>query len=159
MKRASLLAAGVLAASLLPAWATTVSEVRVDAALDSAETNVLDRWPTIEADLERAVVEALANDRDRNGWIVEIKLQEVSLSGAAVLPEDGEFNTLVGWIYVYPDDNKVRVEEKKITLSAVTGDAPMPANTVAVVLPSDDAFYNALLQAFAQKTQEFVEGI
>ena len=159
MKRASILAAGVLAASLLPAWSATVSEVRVDAELSAAETNVLDRWPTIAEDMERAVVEALANDRDRDGWIVEIKLQEVSLSGAAILPEDGEFNSLSGWVYAYPDDNKVQVEQRKITLTATTGTAPMPPNTVAVVLPSDDQFYNALLDAFAQKTREFVEGI
>ena len=157
--RTSLLAAAAVAAFAVPVWATTVSEVRVDAALEAADSNVLDRWPTIEQDLEAAIIAQLANDRARDGWIVDVKLSEVSLSGAAILPEDGEFNTLVGWVYAFPDENKVRIEQRKITLSAVTGQADLPPNTVGVVLPSDDAFYNALLEAFAQKAAEFARGI
>ena len=142
------------------ALAEEVSEVRVEAELtDAAEANALSRWPTIEQDLEAAIISKLEDMRSDDGWIVQVKLNEVSLSGAKLLPEDGEFNTLDGWIFAFPDDTRERNEEKKVRITAVTGDAEVPENTVMLILPTEQQFYDAMLDAFAENVVEFTSGI
>lgn len=135
-----------------------LSEIDVETELeDVANANALDFWPDVARDLEAALASATLQSDDAPRLVVRIS--EISLDGATVLDTDGGFNTLEGWVYVYPDRDAdaeptaaLVNEQIRLEASAVAVDASTPGRIV--VLPGDTEFYRALVATFAEVTLE-----
>jgi hypothetical protein len=153
-------AAAVLAAVPVLAVAqevpTPISDVAVSVELEAVDANALDRWPEIGADLTAAILAAAAPYVADEGRSVAVVLNEVSLGGTTVLGENGEFNRLGGWVYVRDDPAAPPILSEEITFQA---DTFVPGGTSELyIVPGRPEFYNALVNVFALRVVEEVEG-
>lgn len=131
-------------------------DVRVE--LSDVNANALQYWPNIEEDLEAALNREIlpyAVPEGAEGYEIVINLSEISIDGSALLGNEGEFNTLEGWVYIREPGNDQPVEDFGLTMTAKTG-AVAPGTRV-VIAPSDTDFYEALLQRFADRAVDAVE--
>ena len=157
MKTLTLLAAGAAIAFASTASAQDVKFADIDVTVELSDvenSNALDFWPTLEADMERVMTERVAPMYAPDGLDVDVSVTEVSLSGSNLLSDEGEFNTLQGWVYVRDENNGNLVDNFKINLRAETGQVGLQDGMI--VLPDMKDFYVALLNAFADKTVERV---
>lgn len=130
---------------------TTFADIDVTVELGDVENaNALDYWPSIEADMEKIMTERVASMYAPDGVDIDVAITEVSLSGSKLLSEGGEFNTLQGWVYVRDENNGNLLDTFHINLRAETGQVGWQDG--AIKLPEMRAFYDALLEAFADKT-------
>lgn len=131
------------------------SDVRVE--LSDVNANALQYWPDIEEDLEAALSREILPyyNADGSGYEIVINVSEISIDGSALLGNEGEFNTLEGWVYIREPGNDQPVEDFGLTMTAKTG-AVAPGTRV-VIAPSDTDFYEALLQRFANRAVDAVE--
>jgi hypothetical protein len=136
--------------------AVPIGDISVAVELDAVDANALDRWPEIGPDLEAAIRQAAAPYLADNGRNVSVVLNEVSLGGAPVLGESGEFNRLGGWVYVRDDLAQPPILSREIAFQA---DSFIPGGTTEfVIVPGRPDFYNALVSVFAMRVIEEVEG-
>lgn len=155
--------AALLAAGAALADVNELSEIDVETELsDVANANALDFWPDIARDLEDALASVTVQSDDAPRLVV--RLSEISLDGATVLDTDGGFNTLEGWVYVYPDRDAdaeptaaLVNEQVRLEASAVPVDTSSPGQVV--ILPGDTEFYRALVATFAEVTLQKLDGI
>jgi len=147
----------ITTASAVYAEQITVSSVQVDAELsDVTNKKALDYYPDLKTDLEAAITEELFPLAGEDGYTVKARISEISLDGQPLIDDKG-FNTLNGWVYVYPPeadqmasaDNSAEPEpqqEFNIELTATaTGEG---------IMPGGDDYYRAMVAAFAQSTGE-----
>lgn len=130
-----------------------IKSVETEVKLSSVDANALGYWPEIAADLDQAVTTGLSSQMDEYGdYSVSIEINEISLGGVSELTDDGEFNTINGWVYVNAEDEEFPVEKFEITMNAETG-VPfvVPAGST-IVAPGRTDFYDALVTAFAIET-------
>ena len=92
------------------------------------------------------------------GHSVTVRLKEIGLSGTKAGTGIEEFNRLSGWVTLYDEAGEM-VDNVELTLNAKTGDTELPPNTVGVVWPSTEDFYQAMIGAFADETAEWVKKI
>ena len=157
MKTLNMIAIGAAFAFASTATAQDVKFADIDVSVelkDVENANALDFWPTIEADMERVMTERVASMYAPDGLDIDVNLTEVSLSGSNLLKEEGEFNTLHGWVYVRDENNGNLVDNFNIKLRAETGQVGLQDGMI--VLPDMQDFYVALLNAFADRTVEKV---
>lgn len=136
------------------------ADVKVD--LSDVDANALDYWPTIEKDLEAKLAEKIAPLYSGDGYDITISLSEISIDGSALLGAEGEFNTLKGWVYIREQGNPDPVDSVGLSLTAKTGDVtatPSENTLVTITAPQRKAFYDALLDRFAERTIEEVQGL
>ena len=151
-------AAAISLASIVSAQDVTFGDIDVTVELGDVENaNALDYWPSIEADMERVMSERVSAFYAPDGVDIDVSVTEVSLSGSKLLSNGGEFNTLQGWVYVRDENNGNLLDTFHINLRAETGAVGWQDG--AVKLPEMQAFYDALLEAFAEKTVEGVNDI
>jgi hypothetical protein len=124
---------------------------------DVQNANALEYWPTIEADMERVMTDRVSENYAPDGVDIDVSVTEVSLSGSKLLSDGGEFNTLKGWVYVRDENNGNLLDTFHINLRAETGEVGWQDG--AIKLPAMQAFYDALLEAFADKTFTQVQDI
>lgn len=139
-----------------------IAEADVKVELDDVNANALDYWPDIEKDLEAKLAEKIAPIYSGDGYDITVSLSEISIDGSALLGADGEFNTLKGWVYIREQGNPDPVDSVGLSLTAVTGDVTATAseNTlVTITAPQRGDFYDALLDRFAERTIEEVQGL
>ncbi len=142
-----------LATGLAFASEPKISAVEVEVELsDMDETNALEYWPEIEADLTAKILDAARPMLDDDGYEVEVKLKEVSLSGSKVLSGEGEFNRMAGWVYVRKQGELVPEKSVEITLDAETG--ALGGNSDIAIIPGKPMFYAALINSLARRTVE-----
>ena len=142
-------------ATVAPAQDVKFADIDVTVELSDVENaNALDYWPTIEADMEKVMTDRVASMYSPDGLDIDVSVTEVSLSGSTLLKDQGEFNTLQGWVYVRDENNGNLVDNFKINLRAETGQVGLQDGQIK--LPEMQAFYDALLTAFADKTVERV---
>ena len=137
-----------------------IAEADVIVELEDVNANALDYWPTIEKDLEAKLAEKIEPYYSGDGYDITVRLSEISIDGSALLGNEGEFNTLKGWVYIREQGNPDPVDSVGLSMTAKTGEAnyEAPENTVVVVIPpARAAFYDALLDRFAERTVEEVE--
>ena len=147
------LAPAVVAAQEVP---IPIGDVSVSVELEAVDANALDRWPEIGPDLAEAIRTAAAPYIAEEGRAVAIVLNEVSLGGTAALGEAGEFNRLGGWVYVREEPGAPPILSEEIVLEA---DTFAPGGTSEfVILPGRPDFYNALVNVFAVRVVEEVQG-
>ncbi|MEO9822923.1 MAG: hypothetical protein ABJF50_00715 [Paracoccaceae bacterium] len=148
--------AAISLASFASAQEVSISDIDVTVELKDVENaNALDYWPTIEADMEKVMNERVSSVYAPDGVDIDVSVTEVSLSGSKLLENGGEFNTLHGWIYVRDENNGNLMDTYNIKLRAETGSVGWQDG--AVKLPEMQAFYDALLEAFADKTMARVQ--
>ncbi|WP_299674990.1 hypothetical protein [uncultured Roseobacter sp.] len=131
-----------------------VNDIDVQAQIEAPQgSNALDLYPTIEADLERALVERIdALSNNPADPTLTVKIKRVSLDGDTILPDSAEFNELEGFVSFQGGSREV---VETIRLSAHTDESAVPAGYVAVP-PSTDDFYDAMLTAFADRVVEML---
>lgn len=145
-------------ASLATAQGVKFADIDVTVELDDVENaNALSYWPTIEADLERVMTERVASMYAPDGVDIDVSVTEISLSGSKLLENGGEFNTLQGWIYVRDENNGNLLDSFNIKLRAETGQVGWQDG--AVKLPEMQAFYDTLIETFAERTVKRVQDI
>ncbi|WP_299827326.1 hypothetical protein [uncultured Roseobacter sp.] len=143
----TLIASGAIAAA-------GVSDIDVQAQIEAPQgSNALDLYPTIEADLERALIDRItALSNDPADPTLTVKIKRVSLDGDTILPDSAEFNELEGYISFQGGSREV---VDTIRLSAHTDESAVPVGYVSIA-PSDADFYDALLTAFADRVIEML---
>lgn len=145
-------------ATLASAEQVSFSDIDVTVELgDVQNANALEYWPKIEADMEKVMTERVSAFYAPDGVDIDVSITEVSLSGSKLLSEGGEFNTLKGWVYVRDENNGNLLDTFHINLRAETGQVGWQDGAIKV--PEMQAFYEALLEAFAEKTVAQVRDI
>jgi hypothetical protein len=133
-----------------------ISDVKVSVELEAVDANALDLWPNIGNDLTEAILAAASPYLAEDGHTVAVVLNEVSLGGTDVLGEAGEFNRLGGWVYVRDDPAEPPIVSKEIVLVA---ESFVPGGTTLIhIVPGRPDFYNALVNVFAIRVIEEVQG-
>jgi hypothetical protein len=129
----------------------TVSSVAVEARLSAGDdSNALKLWPDVTSDLQKMVKDAVQPMWADDGLKVNVRLTEMSLEGETMLPDDGEFNWLSGWVFIYRDNAPVK--SFPVIMRADSADAVSVPGSVIVVSPTDNDYYHALLTGFATHT-------
>ena len=147
----SLLASASLAATPLMAEPLDISSVEVEANLEAVDSNALDRWPDIAEDLTLLISAGLDEQMEANGdYDVRVDVTEISNMGTTYLSDEGEFNTLEGWVYIDGPDSDFPLKKFEIALSAEELDGVTAINAT-MVPPDRAAFYDALVMGFAHK--------
>lgn len=145
---ASLAATGVVFAQ-----DAKVSEVAVAAELeDMQNANALQFWPNIEKDLAAVISDAAKDKISDEGYEIDVRIKEISMSGSTVLSGEGEFNHLEGWVYFREPGNPVPVEQEAVVVDAYTGD--IDPGAAIVILPGVPDFYAGLLHGFSKGTMD-----
>ena len=134
-----------------------VTDVAVETDLSAvSNANALDFWPNLSTDLQKAIGEELIPYAGEDGYMINVSIDDISLDGSYLLGNDGEFNRLAGWVRIYDDDGMVDAFE--VALSAYAETPAVPDNTV-ILLPSEEGFYTALIDAFADEVGDRIEEI
>ncbi len=156
------------AAGPLAALEKTLSGVEVTSALSSyEETNVHKFWPTLDEDLATAISSKLNVDDKADAPRISVEINKVSVDGDTMLPDSGEFNTLEGTVTTYEggndpeaankaDDTDSQIGSYALRMTATSGEREVPDDWVTVA-PSQDDFYNALVDAYATTIVERIE--
>lgn len=140
----------------------SVSAVEVDAELSNVSNEkALDYYPDIKADLQAAIAEELFALAAEDGHTVKVRISEISLDGQP-LQDDKGFNTLDGWVYVYPPESDQQAVDSNATKPEPLSEFNIKLNATTVgagILPGTDDYYNAMIEAFAQSTGEQVMAV
>tara|TARA_R100000935_G_C2821308_1_gene159928 strand:+ start:797 stop:1318 length:522 start_codon:yes stop_codon:yes gene_type:complete len=151
----ALAAAGPLAAA-----GKTLSGVAVSSDLSAYEdNNVLKYWPTLEEDIATAIASKLTVDDSADAPRISVEINKVAIDGDTKLPDSGEFNQLEGTVTTHEGNNNVNSVSKGQTrdaligsyalrMTAISGERVVPDDWV-LVAPSQEDFYNALINAYA----------
>ncbi|SLN39776.1 hypothetical protein AQS8620_01488 [Aquimixticola soesokkakensis] len=157
MKRsiiATLAATTVLATSAGAfAQSMSYSSVETKTELEAVDSNALTYWPEISADVDMAVLGAIDPMMVEDGNKVEVAIEEISLGGTTMLNAQGEFNTLIGEVRIYTQDDAL-VDSFPVSLTAEVGSLPMMPQDAIVVAPSRADFYDAMVGVFANDVAE-----
>lgn len=148
------------AAGPLAALEKTLSGVEVTSALSSYEENNVHKfWPSLDEDLATAIASKLNIDDTADAPRISVEINKVSIDGDTVLPDSGEFNTLEGTVTTHEGGNDPDAIHKAdnrdgqtgsyaLRMTATSAEREMPDGWVTVA-PSQDDFYNALVDAYA----------
>ncbi len=152
--------AAMLAALPLTATAQTAVRLNVDVILtDGAGDNTLEFWPRIEEDLEQAIAEKVAQLPEGDEMVVRVRLSDVSFTGSERLNPDGAFNYMEGWVYLMDEAGAPPLDQVKVILNAQAAPIEdLPENAVVVPLATE-AYYDALIDAFAENTRDAIDAL
>ncbi|MCZ0810830.1 MAG: hypothetical protein ACQEVT_06415 [Pseudomonadota bacterium] len=156
------------AASPLAALEKTLSGVEVTSDLSSyEENNVLKFWPTLEEDIATAIASKLNIDDKADAPRISVEINKVAIDGDTVLPDSGEFNQLEGTVTTHQGGNAGAASSEgeaqdaqsgsyALRMTAISGEQKAPDDWITVA-PSQDDFYNALVDAYATTIVERIE--
>ena len=134
-----------------------VREVDASTHLEAFENpNALDYYPDVAADVDAAVaakVDAAPEDAEHSLGL-SIKVTALRLNDNPVLTDDGKFNIMEGVVVVYDKEGDSPLKNEAIILRAEEMPTAMPAFS-----PDNRDFYIAMVDAFADRTAEIVEGV
>ena len=169
MQSTALVVASVAATTAWAAQDVSLYDVEVRAELsDFSDSNALKYWPNLEADLQRAIVDRVELSGAAEDPRIEVEISKISVDGDTFLPDSGEFNELEGVVKFYEGDSAVSVQGKAtsdqnlpdssypLRLSARSPEGNPPEGWV-MVPPSQDDFYNVMVEAFADEIVEDIE--
>ncbi len=146
-------------ASVAYAEPVAISAVEVAAEADDASNKAaLQYYPAVEEDLKASIIAALPPLTGDDSYTVDVRVQSISLDGNP-MGADKKFNTLDGWVYVYPpkpaqsaiDDGSAEyapIDEYKLKLDA----SAMGSG----IQPGTEDFYRAMILAFGQNVGEHI---
>lgn len=150
-----------LTAAPLSATAKTFNKVEVEADLSAYDdSNALEFWPTLEADLAKAIAVYAEIESGDDAPFLRVEIGKVAINGKTLLPDDGEFNQIEGTVTVHrgyekdnsgadknTDPNEV-LQSFPLKVTAVAGETIVPEGWV-VLPPAKEDFYRALVDAYA----------
>jgi hypothetical protein len=159
-----------LSAGTLSAQEKTLSGVEVHADLSAYEdANVLSFWPTLEDDMNKAIASKVIVDDNADAPRISVEINKVAIDGDTVLPDSGEFNQIEGTVTTHAGVNAQSTSSAEaadspddvigsypLHMTAISGDREVPEGWI-VVPPSQDDFYNALIDAYAESVVERIE--
>ncbi|MEI4264109.1 hypothetical protein [Roseovarius sp. D0-M9] len=152
----------------LAAMDKTVSAVEVKADMSAYEdSNVLKYWPTLETDLAASIASKVTVDDNADAPRLTVEINKVAIDGDTFLPDSGEFNQIEGTVVMHQGDNAVNSSSTTDTQEEQTGGYPLNMTAISgsgdapegwiVVEPSQDDFYDALINAYADTVVERIE--
>ncbi len=169
LKTTAICSAFVLAAAgPLTALEKTLSGLEVTSNLSAyEENNVLKFWPTLDEDLATAIASKLTIDDKADAPRISVEINNVAINGNPVLTDSGEFNQLEGTVTTYAGTNSpaavakgsirdAQIGSYALRMQAVSGEPQVPDDWVTVA-PSQEDFYNALIDAYATRIVEGIE--
>ncbi len=150
-----------------------LSEIEVNVELEAAtDSNALEFWPTLEADLEARLAQAFADNitTEPTASRLQVNISEVSVDGNALLAGAGEFNTLNGTVALFPPTQDSAggtdsgVEPPMTAAAGVYAVPELPATLpsdgpVMILSPSDGTVYNVMLDKFTEVVVRRVEAM
>lgn len=136
----------------------TVSEVNVTADMSSiGNRNAVRYWQNLGTDLEAAMAAEFVGHVDPAGRIVNVDIDELSLSNIMTADRVSEDARLAGQVEVVGADGT-----STYNVSATTRDVatflPTDAN-ITTIPPTSQQFYGAVVRAFARGAAEVVLGV
>lgn len=156
------------AAGPLAAMDKTLSGVEVKSNLSAYEdSNAIEFWPTLDEDLASAIASMVNVDDGAEAPRIVVEINKVAIDGDTVLPDSGEFNQLEGTVTTreWGDDTTTSSHGESIAdqsgsypllLTAVSANREVPDDWI-LIPPSQDDFYNALINAYATEIVERVK--
>lgn len=155
------------AAGPLAALDKTLAGVNVTADLSAYEdNNVLKFWPTLSDDITTAIASKLTIEHGADAPRIMVTINKVAIDGDTMLPESGEFNQLEGTVTMRGgqsarsdsegQDTDAVIGSYALKVTAISGDQEVPEGWIAVA-PSQEDFYDALIDAFATSIVERIE--
>ncbi len=126
-----------------------IDEIRVTTDLEAMEYNALDYWPEMQADIQNAIAQKVADFPGEVVYDVDVTIDAVSLNGSGLLNGEGEFNHLRGWVRAYPDGYPAAPQTFSVEMVATTDEPAFVSGPVVIVPPAEGEFYAALVDAFA----------
>ncbi|WP_299845908.1 hypothetical protein [uncultured Roseovarius sp.] len=168
LKKTALVCTTVLIS--LPAFAGESKLSDVDVVVDLSaftDSNALTYWPELDKDLEAALSQHAMIEPISEAPRIRVEINKVAVDGDTILPDSGEFNQLEGTIAVYESLNADGANVKQtaddapissfpLRLTAQTADTANEEGWTVFIPPSKDDFYNALVNAYAERTLEKV---
>ena len=106
------------------------------------------KHPTLPMDLRAAIITGLDNRVSDNGFVVDVDIWDLSFAGSPVLPEDGRFDRLGGFVYIW----KSKGTEPDYTF-------PILMRAVDATAVPVTALKSAMIDAFADETVMRLEGL
>jgi len=158
----------LVAAGPLAALEKTVSGLEVTSNLTAYEdNNVLKFWPSLDEDLATAIASKLTVDDKADAPRISVEINKVAIDGDTVLPDSGEFNQLEGTVTTHQGINSAVSSSETGTadgmsgsyalrMTATSAEREVPDDWV-IVAPSQENFYNALVDAYATNIVERIE--
>lgn len=134
-----------------------VGEVDTVAYFDSMKNpNALDYYPDVAADVDAAIIDRVgrSDDSDARKVDVDVQITSMRLNDNPILTDDGDFNILEGIVTVRDAIGREVVAYEQITLKAEEMSVPYASTS-----PDKDAFYTAMVSAFADRTAEITESV
>ncbi|MGB5559337.1 MAG: hypothetical protein WBN04_15165 [Paracoccaceae bacterium] len=154
--------AGLLITTASTAYAAqvTVSKVEVDAEMSDVNNKAaLEYYPNIKQDLETAISEELFPLTGEDGYTVKVRITEISLDGQPLKADKG-FNTLDGWVFVYPPAADQSDQDDGAAEATPQQEFNIQLNATAMgegIMPGTEDYYRAMIATFAQSTGEKVK--
>ncbi|MFO7769883.1 MAG: hypothetical protein R6V38_00780 [Roseovarius gahaiensis] len=156
------------AAGPLAAQEKTLSGLEVKSALTSyEEDNVLKYWPSLDEDIATAISSKLNIEKDADAPRISVEINKVSIDGDTALPDSGEFNTLEGTVTTHAGRNQTASTNRNENEDGLIGSYPLRMTAISgehdlsddwvTVAPSQEDFYNALIDAYAASIVERIE--
>ncbi|MCZ0812651.1 hypothetical protein N5A93_10455 [Roseovarius sp. EGI FJ00037] len=151
----------------LSAQEKTLSDVEVKSDLSAFEkSNALEFWPDLTEDLGKAIAAHVNIDDQAEAPRIVVEINKVAIDGEPVLPDSGAFNQIEGTIAMHPASKAGSNTETdaelpqmgsyalKVSAKAAEGEAP---EGWVIIPPSEDDFYNVLINAYAMEVVERIE--
>ena len=138
----------------------TISDITVETDLTAIQSReAVEFWQSLSSDLETALAAEFAGRIDPSGNPLVVDIDELSMQrsfGAGVTVEDANLSGRA--TLVTPGDG---FEDDTYTITASSSDVigNLPENTdVVTISPTSDAYYRAIVQAFARGTADAFSG-
>ncbi|MEM5519223.1 hypothetical protein [Sulfitobacter sp. AS59] len=135
------------------------SEINVTAVMGAAENaNALDVFPEIVTDLEQAIATRVSTGSDASLPTIKIDIRQISLNGNPMLTSLEGFNEISGIVAITDDNNSIGAQSFAVNIAAYPADQIVPEGFVAVP-PSQDDFYDAMIEGFADTVAQRINTI
>ncbi|EAQ03298.1 hypothetical protein OB2597_01722 [Pseudooceanicola batsensis HTCC2597] len=163
MFKKTVTAAGLALFAATPVFAVegpfAVKEVDADTYFEAMENpNALDYYPNIAEDIESAVRARadMADDEDYRPINIDIVVTALRLNDSPVLTDEGEFNILEGIVNIR---DTAETEADPVISEPVVLRAEEAAVSYPAFSPDNNAFYNAMVAAFAERAVALAESV
>ena len=131
----------------------TISDVTVQTDLSAvASTRAVDHWQSLSGDLETAIANQFVGSIDPAGNTINVDVDELSLASAFAAGATAQTAQLSGQVEVL---NPAGTSEGVWNVTATAQDVVQyfpPGTNLTAVPPTSDAYYQAIVTAFARGT-------
>ena len=131
------------------------------------ESNALEYWPTLDADIAQSIIDKVVMDDRSDAPRVRVEVSKIAVDGDTMFSDDSNFNQLEGTVVVMDslndgviansdEGNSEILQSFSVGVSATSPDIEVPEGWV-VLSASDDEFYEAMVEGFANAALERID--